>query len=110
MSEIVTTNAPITTVTTSTTQTLVNTAIVETLVTLSANTGPQGVPGVNMFYTFNQANPATIWNITHNLGGHPTAVVLDSTGTQCEGSFSYPDINNLTISFRSAFSGTAYLI
>jgi hypothetical protein len=51
-----------------------------------------------------------VWTINHNLGGNPTAVVLDSAGTQCEGTFSYPSVNQMVITFTAAFSGVAYVI
>lgn len=70
--------------------------------------GPQG--NSNVFYTHVQAAPSAVWTINHNLGGEPTAVVLDSAGTQCEGTFSYPSKNQMVITFTGAFAGTAYVI
>lgn len=73
--------------------------------------GPQGVSAAGqIFYVHTQAQPAAVWTINHNLGGQPTAVVLDSAGTQCEGTFSYPSANQMVITFSSAFTGTAYII
>jgi hypothetical protein len=74
--------------------------------------GPQGPSGAaaSVFYTHTQAVAASVWTINHNLGGNPTAVVLDSAGTQCEGTFSYPSLNQMIITFSSAFTGTAYII
>lgn len=73
--------------------------------------GPQGPSAsAQIFYVHTQAVPAAIWTIDHNLGGQPTAVVLDSAGTQCEGTFSYPSANQMVITFSSAFTGTAYII
>lgn len=76
--------------------------------------GPQGQPGVftpaDIFYTHTQAQSSAVWTINHNLGGQPTAVVLDSAGTQCEGTFSYPSTNQMIITFTAAFSGTAYVV
>lgn len=73
--------------------------------------GPQGASAAaQIFYVHTQAVPAAIWTINHNLGGQPTAVVLDSAGTQCEGTFSYPSINQMVITFNSPFTGTAYVI
>lgn len=74
--------------------------------------GPQGPSGAaaSVFYTHTQAVAASVWTINHNLGGKPTAVVLDSAGTQCEGTFSYPNNNQMIITFSSAFTGTAYVI
>lgn len=71
--------------------------------------GPQGNPA-DVFYTHVQSIPSAVWTINHNLGGEPTAVVLDSAGTQCEGTFSYPSKNQMVITFTAAFGGTAYVI
>jgi hypothetical protein len=77
-------------------------------------TGPQGPRGEttasNVFYVHNQATASATWTINHNLGGNPTAVVHDSAGTQCEGNFSYPSLNQMIITFSAAFSGVAYVI
>ena len=79
-----------------------------------ASPGPQGPPGTinpsDIAYTHTQAIANSVWTINHNLGFNPTAVVLDSAGTNCEGSFSYPTVNQMVITFNSAFTGTAYII
>jgi hypothetical protein len=76
--------------------------------------GPQGPAGVfsptDIFYVHTQAQSSAVWTINHNLGGQPVAVVLDSAGTQCEGTFSYPSTNQMIITFTAAFSGTAYVV
>lgn len=83
------------------------------IITLSAP-GPQGPAGTfnsaDIFYSHVQATASAVWTINHNLNGEPTAVVLDSAGTQCEGTFSYPTKNRMVITFTSAFTGTAYVI
>ena len=74
--------------------------------------GPVGPPGPTqpLFYTHTQATPSASWVINHNLNGYPTVVVFDSAGTQCEGSFSYTSLNQMVITYSSAFSGLAYVI
>lgn len=76
--------------------------------------GPQGAPGTftpgNIAYTYIQAIASAEWVINHNLGFEPTAVVLDSSGTQCEGTFSYPSKNTMVITFTAPFTGTAYVV
>ena len=73
--------------------------------------GPQGpASAANVFYVHTQAVSSSVWTVNHNLNGNPTAVVLDSAGTQCEGTFSYPSLNQMVITFTSAFAGTAYII
>lgn len=71
--------------------------------------GPQG-NAADVFYVHTQAVASATWTINHNLNGEPTAVVLDSAGTQCEGTFSYPSKNQMVITFTAAFTGTAYVI
>ena len=92
-----------------------NITVVDSTASISVTSpGPQGQPGVftpsDIFYVHTQAVASAIWTINHNLGGQPTAVVLDSAGTQCEGTFSYPSTNQMTITFTAAFSGTAYVV
>ncbi len=81
------------------------------VITVSAP-GPQGPSGAagSVFYVHTQAVASAVWTINHNLNGNPTAVVLDSAGTQCEGTFSYPSGSQMVITFSSAFTGTAYII
>lgn len=90
------------------------TVINETPTITVSSPGPQGQPGTfassDIFYTHTQATSASVWTINHNLNGYPTAVVLDSAGTNCEGTFSYPSVNQMVITFSSAFAGTAYII
>lgn len=71
--------------------------------------GPQG-NAADVFYVHTQSVASATWTINHNLGGEPTAVVLDSAGTQCEGTFSYPSKNQMIITFTAAFTGTAYVV
>ena len=73
--------------------------------------GPQGVFQIgDVYYVHTQAVSSATWTINHNLGFNPTAVVLDSAGTQCEGAFSYPTVNQMVITFTAPFTGTAYVI
>jgi hypothetical protein len=79
--------------------------------------GPQGPVGPassfvvsNVSYTHTQSSPASVWSISHNLGFNPVPVVLDSAGTQCEGTLTYLTLNTMTITFSSAFAGYAYII
>lgn len=76
--------------------------------------GPQGIPGTftpaDVAYTHTQSVSSATWTINHGLGFNPIAVVLDSAGTNCEGTFSYPTVNQMVITFTAAFTGTAYLV
>jgi hypothetical protein len=89
--------------------------IVESTAQISVTApGPQGPPGTfapsDIFYVHTQSVSSATWTINHNLGGQPVAVVLDSAGTQCEGTFSYPSTNQMIITFTAAFTGTAYVV
>lgn len=78
--------------------------------------GPQGQPGIQGpkgedggHYFHPQGEPSDTWVINHNLGFKPNVTVLDSGGTEVEGSVVYPDDNTVIITFSSAFSGQATL-
>ena len=87
------------------------TGAASTVIGPTGATGPIGPEGAgNIFYVHNQGTASSAWVINHNLGGNPTAVVHDSAGTQCEGTFSYPSSNQMVITFSAAFSGVAYII
>jgi hypothetical protein len=60
-------------------------------------------------FEFQQGVAASTWAINHGRGYHPGVRVLDSAGTLVEGTVSYPDANNITVSFSAPFAGTAYL-
>jgi hypothetical protein len=45
----------------------------------------------------------------HNLGKIPSVTVIDGAGNTVHGDITYTDLNNLTITFNTAFAGTAYL-
>lgn len=79
-----------------------------------ATPGPQGPAGAftpsDISYTHTQSVPSATWTINHNLGFEPVVVVMDSAGTNVEGTISYPSKNQMVITFTSAFSGTAYVV
>jgi|SRR6185369_13631378 len=60
-------------------------------------------------YDHNQATPASIWVVTHDLGYRPNVQVFDSAGDEVKGAVEHDDVNGLTIAFSAAFSGHAYL-
>lgn len=60
-------------------------------------------------YEHMQGSASNSWTITHNLGFKPNVTVIDSAGNIVEGEIAYTNTNSLTVSFQSAFSGTAYL-
>lgn len=74
--------------------------------------GPQGPPGTaeNTDYTHDQMTPSATWVVVHNLGYRPAGVhVTDSSGNDYEGEVTHNSVNQLTITFSAAFSGTAYV-
>jgi hypothetical protein len=67
---------------------------------------PSGSGGT---YTYTQGTPASVWNITHNLGYRPQVSVIDSANSLVEGDIAYPTVDTMILTFSSAFSGVAYL-
>ena len=63
----------------------------------------------DLTFIFNQAVPATVWNITHNLGKFPSVSVVNSNNLLINGEITYIDDNNLTCNFSAGFAGKAYL-
>ena len=61
-------------------------------------------------YKHTQGTPATTWTIDHNLGYEPGGVsVVDSSGTIVTGTVTYISVNQIVVSFTSAFGGKAYI-
>ena len=61
-------------------------------------------------YTHTQGSPSTTWTIDHNLGYEPGGVaIVDSGGTIVTGTVTYSSVNQIVVSFTSAFGGKAYI-
>jgi hypothetical protein len=60
-------------------------------------------------FTHIQSTTSAVWTITHNLGKRPSISIVDSAGSNVVGEVNYTSNNDLTITFSSAFKGTAYL-
>jgi hypothetical protein len=60
-------------------------------------------------FIYTQNTPSATWTISHNLTFHPNVTVVDSGGSVVEGEISYPNPATVLLTFRSAFSGSAYL-
>jgi hypothetical protein len=60
-------------------------------------------------YKYLKTSAASTWTVKHNLDKHPSVTVVDSGGTVVKGDITYNSANQLTITFSSSFSGTAYL-
>jgi hypothetical protein len=78
---------------------------------LGTTPGPPGTGGGTGLgsYVHDQTIPSSSWNITHSLGFFPNVLVIDSGGSQCFGTVTYPSINALLIVFSASFAGKAYL-
>lgn len=60
-------------------------------------------------FIYYQNTPSATWTISHNLTFHPNVTVVDSGGSVVEGEISYPSATTVVLTFRSGFSGRAYL-
>jgi hypothetical protein len=60
-------------------------------------------------FEFAQSVPATIWDITHNLGLTPNVFTEDSNGDDIEGVIEVVNNNRIKIYFTQAVAGKAYL-
>lgn len=69
--------------------------------------GPAG-PGQET-YTHTQSVASDTWVIEHNLGRHPSVVVIDSAGSVIISDVQYDSPYQVTVTFSAAFSGKAYL-
>ena len=59
-------------------------------------------------YSHNQMIASDTWNVNHNLSKYPAVSVVDSGENIVAGDVQYIDLNNVTITFTSSFSGKAY--
>jgi len=64
---------------------------------------------IDKYYIHNQITPSTTWTVTHNLNKKPSVSVMDSAGTLVHGLVTYVNDTQITIEFKYAFAGTAYL-
>ena len=60
-------------------------------------------------YVHDQGVPNQVWTISHGLEKLPAVVVVDTAQSVVVGQIEYIDLNNITITFNSSFSGEAYL-
>tara|TARA_R110002012_G_scaffold268929_2_gene452929 strand:- start:2110 stop:2817 length:708 start_codon:yes stop_codon:yes gene_type:complete len=69
---------------------------------------PLGSIASDLNYTHVNASNS-LWSITHGLGKIPSVMIQDGLGNTIHGDISYTDLNSLTVTFNTAFAGTAYL-
>lgn len=67
------------------------------------------VEGFDSHFEFTQGEPATTWDITHNLDKFPSITVVDTANTTVIGSYEYITKNRVILSFSSQFAGKAFL-
>ena len=60
-------------------------------------------------YVHMQSIANATWTINHNMGKKPSVTVVDSGETTVYGEVNYTNLNSLTVTFKGAFSGKAYL-
>ncbi|MEU7074732.1 hypothetical protein AB0B30_32505 [Streptomyces narbonensis] len=60
-------------------------------------------------FRWEQAAPATVWVIAHGLASFPSVSVISPANEQLFGDVAYIDDDNLTITFGSPVTGTAFL-
>ncbi len=76
----------------------------QVVVRLSATSG-----GNTRRHVHNQGVAASVWTITHSLGGRPSIMVVDSAGTVVIGEVQYDSDTQIKVLFTVPFSGYAYL-
>ncbi len=65
--------------------------------------------GEDKNYVHIQNTASSEWVIVHNLNKYPSVTVINSAGDQVIGDVVYDSINQITITFKGAFKGTATL-
>lgn len=61
-----------------------------------------GAPGTRVFMF---ETPASVWTATHNLQARPAATVTDLVGNVIDGRESYPNLNQMVVSFSRPETG-----
>ena len=60
-------------------------------------------------YEFTQTNPASTWQITHNLNKYPSVTILDSNKERIYAPVNFTNKNSLSIDFSEPVAGTAIM-
>lgn len=58
-------------------------------------------------FTYVQGSPSSVWSVTHSLNKYPSVTVFDSSGKEVVGDVDYSSLNQVVLTFSSAFAGTA---
>lgn len=76
---------------------------------IDAITGLRDIINKMWTYIHEQEIAETVWVVNHNLGRHPSFVVVDTAGNvQVPDEVTYNSENQITFQFISAFAGKAY--
>jgi len=59
-------------------------------------------------YVHDQGVPSAEWTVNHNLNKKSSVTVVDTAGTVIIGQIKYNSVNQVTLTFKSAFSGKAF--
>ena len=59
-------------------------------------------------YVHDQGSASATWVVTHNLNKYCSVTVVDTANTVVIGGIEYNSVNQVTLTFRSAFGGKAY--
>lgn len=62
-----------------------------------------------VYYVHDQIMASNHWTINHNIGRYPSVMIVDTAGSVVVGDVKYISDTELEITFKSAFSGKAYL-
>lgn len=65
--------------------------------------------GGDKHFVFTQGVASDTWIVNHSLHKYPSVTVVDSGNNTVVGCVTYNDLDNLTITFGSPFSGKAYI-
>ncbi len=60
-------------------------------------------------YVFKQNVASDVWVIRHDLNKYPSVTVIDSSGGEVYGQVTYDNLNQVTITFKAGFKGSATL-
>jgi hypothetical protein len=60
-------------------------------------------------YLHNQPIASDSWTIAHNMQKYPSVTIVDSSNDEVEGNVNHISLNQLVVTFSTAFSGRAFL-
>lgn len=75
-----------------------------------------GIPGIQgpkgdsaSTFVYEQEKPSNEWYIKHNMEKYPSVTIVDSSHRVVIGDVEYQNRNELIVTFKSEFSGKAFL-